>query len=187
MDIQNLIEIIKNNVELHKLENEGEYSRYLWQNEENSRKMGLNEYGCADAANILYTINEFPRDLKVRENHIKVLQSMQDNKTGLFREDTHHYIHTTAHCTAALELFDALPLYKFTALAKYKTPEGLTELLNELDWENRPWPQSHQGAGIYAAMKLNEEIDKEWEDTYFGWMWENADPELGFWKKGVMS
>lgn len=186
MNIQNLVETIKDTVESHRLETEGEYARYLWQNAENSRKMGLNEYGCADAINILYTINEFPRDLSVREKHVKALQSLQDPETGLFREDTHHFIHTTAHCIAALELFDAFPLYKLKALEKYKAPENLIGLLEGLDWENNPWSQSHQGAGIYASMKLNEETDEEWEKTYFDWMWENADPELGFWKKGII-
>lgn len=185
-NLNELISTIHKTVKNHRLDNEGEYARYLWQNEENDRKMGLNEYGCADAVNILYTINEFPRDIALRQAHINVLQSMQEPDTGLFKEATHHVIHTTAHCTAALELFDALPLYKFKALEKYKTPEGLTALLDGLDWENKPWPQSHQGAGIYAAMKLNEEVDEAWEKTYFDWMWENADPNLGFWKKEII-
>ena len=183
-DITELIKIIKKTVDSHQLENEGEYKRFLWQNEENNRKMGLNEYGCADAANILYTINEFPKDHKVREGFVKTLQSMQNPETGLFEENTHHFIHTTAHCTAALELFDALPLYKFRGFEKLKSPKALEEFLENLNWAEHPWPESHKGAGIYAAMKLNNETDKEWEDTYFKWLWDNADPEFGFWKKG---
>lgn len=186
MNIQNFIDAIRATVESHKLENEGEYARYLWQNEKNDRIMGVNPYGCADAINILYTINEFPRDLEVRKKHVDVLQSLQDSETGLFTEDTHHPIHTTAHCTAALELFDALPLYKFKALNKYKTIDGLYDLLEGLDWENKPWPESHQGAGIYAALKLNDETTPEWENAYFKWFWDNADPEFGFWKKGII-
>ncbi len=185
-DITELIKIIKKTVDSHQLENEGEYKRFLWQNEENNRKMGLNEYGCADAANILYTINEFPKDHKVREGFVKTLQSMQNPETGLFEENTHHFIHTTAHCTAALELFDALPLYKFRGFEKLKSPKTLEEFLENLNWAEHPWPESHKGAGIYAAMKLNNETDKEWEDTYFKWLWDNADPEFGFWKKGVI-
>lgn len=185
-DITELIKIIKKTVDSHQLENEGEYKRFLWQNEENNRKMGLNEYGCADAANILYTINEFPKDHKVREGFVKTLQSMQNPETGLFEENTHHFIHTTAHCTAALELFDALPLYKFRGFEKLKSPKALEEFLENLNWAEHPWPESHKGAGIYAAMKLNNETDKEWEDTYFKWLWDNADPEFGFWKKGVI-
>ncbi len=41
--IYELIDAIKATVESHKLENEGEYARCLWQNPENTRKMGLNE------------------------------------------------------------------------------------------------------------------------------------------------
>ena len=116
--------------------------------------------GCADAINILYTINEFPRDPEIRRKHVEALQSLQDPETGLFTEDTHHPIYTTAHCTAALELFDALPLYKFKAFEEYKTIDGLYGLLEGLDWENH-WSLSHQGAGIYASLKLNEETTPE--------------------------
>ena len=49
-DITELIKIIKKTVDSHQLENEGEYKRFLWQNEENNRKMGLNEYGCKDSS-----------------------------------------------------------------------------------------------------------------------------------------
>lgn len=186
MNIQKLIDEIKNTVKNHRLENEGEYCRYLWQNEAGDRKMGLNEYGCADAVNILYTVGDMPNTEKSRTAHIKTLQNMQDSETGLFKEDTHHFIHTTAHCTAALELFDAKPLYKFKALEKYKNPNELVKFLDGLDWENAPWPQAHQGAGIYAAFKLNGEANKAWEDAYFKWLWDNEDPEFGFWKKGVI-
>lgn len=186
MNIQVLIDEIKATVLNHKLANEGEYCRYLWQNDEKNRELGVNEYGCADAINILYTINDFAFGEESRKAHIKTLQSLQDPKTGLFREKTHHFIHTTAHCTAALELLDARPLYKFEALKEYATPEGLVGLLESLDWANDPWSQSHRGAGIYAALKLNGEADKEWEETYFNWLWENADPDYGFWKKGYV-
>lgn len=185
-NIDELIVHIKETVDAHRLEQEGAYCRWLWQDERNSRRLGINEYGCADAINLLYTINEFPRDFKVRENHIRVLQELQDPQTGLFTEETHHFIHTTAHCTAALELLDARPLYPFEALSEYKTSEGLVRLLEGLNWSDATWNESHKGAGIYAALKLNEETDSNWEKTYFDWLWDNADPELGFWKKGTI-
>ena len=61
MNIDGLIAKIQGIVDRHKLA-EGTYSRYLWQNAEGTRKMGVNEYGCADAANILYTIGNFERE-----------------------------------------------------------------------------------------------------------------------------
>lgn len=185
MDIKNIICKIRKTVDTHRLENEGEYARWLWQDEEKSRKLGLNEYGCADAANILYTIGDFIREPEKRAEWIKVLRGLQDPKTGLYTEETHHFIHTTAHCIAALELFDALPEYPLYDLLKYKEKEKLYELLDGLDWDNNPWPQSHQGAGIYAAMTISETVDEQWKKWYFDWFWENADSETGFWKKGA--
>ena len=93
----------------------GKYARWLWQDEKGTRELGSNEYGCADAANILYTIGQFPTG-QAREDMLAALLALQDPATGLFEERTHHTIHTTAHCTAAIELFDARPLYPLTAL-----------------------------------------------------------------------
>lgn len=185
-NIQGLVDIIYETVKNHKLEKDGEYTRWLWQDENNSRVLGKSEYGCADAANILYTINEFPKDRKERDGFVQAIGSMQNPKNGLFEESTHTPIHTTAHCTAALELFDALPKYHFTALDKYTSVEGLYGLLNNLDWENNPWSESHKGAGIYAALKLAGNVSQEWEDAYFKWLWENADSQTGMWKSGAI-
>ena len=106
MNIDGLIAKIHRIVERHKIE-EGVYSRWLWQNESSTRQLGKNEYGCADAANILYTIGAFERDPEKRACWVKAMQDMQNPETGMFTEATHHTIHTTAHVIAALELFDA--------------------------------------------------------------------------------
>ncbi len=164
---------------------EGKYTRWLWQNEKRPRKLGNNEYGCADAANVLYTIGQFPTDKK-REDMLNALLNFQDPDTGLFHEPTHHEIHTTAHCTAAIELFDAKPRYPLTALKKYQTVEGLYGLFDSLDWKGNPWPQSHQGAGIYAASVLAGEVDLEWQNAYFKWLWDNTDPKYGMSRAGTI-
>ena len=185
-NIDSLIQKIYDTVESHRIE-EGKYARWLWQNEKGNRELGVNEYGCADAANILYTIGRFPAESEKKDAWIAALQDLQDPTTGLFTECTHHPIHTTAHCTAAIELFDAKPRYPLTDLMQYTTKEGLYGLLEGLDWLNKPWPQSHQGAGIYASMVLTETVDNQWVDDYFAWMWNNADPETGMWKKNSIA
>lgn len=178
MNIDSLIEKILGIVDSHRLA-EGTYSRYLWQNKEGSRKMGVNEYGCADAANILYTLGHFERDPHRRAEWVRVLQGMQSPETGLFHEETHHTIHTTAHCLAALELFDALPLYPLTALKPYLDTERMHDLLWNLDWENSPWNNSHQGAGLYAAMVNSRTATLDWQRDYFGYLRAHADPNTG--------
>ncbi len=186
IQIDNIIDAVRTTIESHKLDGEGRYARWLWQNDENDRKLGLNEYGCADAANILYSIGDFPSSPDSRAAWIETLQNFQNPKSGIFEEATHHFIHTTAHCIAALELFDAKPKYPLTGLKKYADKAGLYDLLENLQWKIDPWSQSHQGAGIYASLVLSDSVDSEWVDAYFDWLWENADPETGMWRKGTI-
>ena len=170
-------------VERHHL-NAGEYSRYLWQDERQTRKMGVNEYGCADAANILYSIGYFPQEAEERDAFVRTLRGMQNPETGLYYEGTHHTIHTTAHCLAALELFDAQPLHPPTALLPYLDQEKLDAFLAGLQWEKSPWNNSHQGAGLYAALVITRSCTLAWQKAYFRWLRDHADPETGLGLKG---
>ena len=184
IDIRSIIDAALEAVKSHELKDRpGAYCRWLWQNEKCTRELGINEYGCADAINILYTLNEFYCDADTRRARIDALLSLQDSKTGMFRESTHHTIHTTAHCTAALELFDVRPLYPIHGLAKYFDKKELFALLDGLNW-NDPWPESHKGAGVYAALVNAGEMTEEFQNNYFEWLWENTDPKTGFWCKG---
>lgn len=185
MQLDSLLNAVRATVKRHELE-PGVYARYLWQNPEGKRKMGANEYGCADAANILYILGDMPRDLQIRKSHVEQLQSFQDPQTGLFWEGTHHALHCTAHCIAALELFDAGPKYPLTDLEKHKAEGMLEDLLENLDWQNSAWSEAHQGAGIFAAMILTGNASAQWQDRYFGWLDANTDPEYGMSKAGTL-
>lgn len=175
MQMKSLVEKIHATVQSHELET-GVYCRWLWQNEKGDRQLGINEYGCADAANILYSIGSFPRDPRDREKWVSALQGRQDPETGLFHEATHHPIHTTAHCLAALELFDAGPRYPLTALMPYLDTNALFAFLEGLDWDHTPWPSSHQGAGLYASFVITRMASRAWQKDYFTWLKEHCDP-----------
>ena len=176
-NIDALIERMAECIDRHQL-SVGCYSRYTFGE---GNDFGRNEYGCADAANILYTIGRFPSDADARAEWIRNLQEMQHKDTGLFEEKTHHPIHTTAHCSAALELFDAKPLYQVEALREFATKDGLHRLLEkEVQWNNDPWPQSHKGAGILSCFVNTEMVDLQWKNWYFDWMWEHSDERTGF-------
>ncbi len=133
--------------------------------------------------NILYTIGEFGCDSKTRKARINALLSMQDPETSMLTEATHHTIHTTAHRLASIELFDTKPLYPVRGLHKYMSRDALRAFLDGLDW-NDPWPQSHRGAGLYAALVNSGELTEELQNNYFEWLWENSDPVTSFWKPG---
>lgn len=180
-DITHIIRHIHERVEAHRVA-PGAYARWLVNNANGTREMGVNPYGCADAANILYTIGAFPREADERAAWVRTLQGMQ-GEDGLFHERTHHPIHTTAHCAAALELFDAAPARPCEALRPYQTPEGFRALMDGLDWSGRAWSESHKGAGIYVALNLTGAADRAWNDAYFRWFWDNTDPETGLWMR----
>ncbi|MDD3337207.1 MAG: hypothetical protein PHI98_17125 [Eubacteriales bacterium] len=182
MDITNLIQKVETRVRCHWLA-EGAYARWLWQNDGGNRKMGINEYGCADAANILYTIGRFVSRPECRAQWIETLQSQQNPETGLYFEGTHHTIHTTAHCLAALELFDAQPRYPLTGLIPYLDTNKMEAFLDGLDWGDNPWSQSHQGAGLYAALAITRTCDAAWQKSYFEWLHRHCNPQTGL---GVM-
>lgn len=186
LDLRELVNEIEKTVVRHELETPGQYSRWLWQDEKNERELGVNEYGCADAANILYTIGKFACDDETRKARIRELKALQNKETGMFVEATHHTIHTTAHCCAALELFDEKPDVPLYGLHKYFDKKELYALLDGL-FDVNPWPASHQGAGVYAALETAGEMTHEFSENYFNWFWENADEETGFWKKGIVN
>ena len=165
---------------------DGAYCRFLWQNEKGNRKMGINEYGCADALNSLYMMCRFPRG-EEREKCLAALRGLQNPETGLFEEQSHHFIHTTAHCTAAIELFDAEPLYPPKAMEKYFTKEGIKELLDGLRWTEAPWRDSHEGAGTYVVGVLTNSVDVEWQNYYFSLLYDNTDSEWGMSRAGTIN
>ena len=183
-NIDKLLYYVEKTVKEHELE-KGKYARWMIQDAQGSRNLGSSEYGCADAANILYTIGKFPRDLNERSDFVKELQSFQ-KEDGRFEEPTHHTLHTTAHCVAALELFDSSPLLPLTYhMENFGTPEKAVAFLESLGWNWNPWDQSHQGAGFYAAMALCCNMPLEWHDAYFNWLSANVDQKTGIGREGA--
>ncbi len=145
----------------------------------------VNPYGCADAINLLATFDALPRnDDPVRQAAIAGLQALQGDD-GLFHESTHHPIHCTAHCVAALNLLGAEPLRPLSGLQEFMDPAAVAPFLDGLEWRDSPWNASHQGAGLYAALHLTHSVTPAWEDAYFQWLWDETDPETGFWRKGT--
>lgn len=187
LDLRDFVRALERLVASHSLGSPGAYRRWLRQDASGRRDLGRNPYGCADAANLLYTIGSFPRGEVERKAWIDAIGSFQDPSDGLFREATHHEIHTTAHCIAALELFDVQPAHRLSGLAALARPDAVEPFLESLDWEENPWLESHRGAGLYAALHLAGEIGDEWEDRYFAWLARECDPETGCWRRGAVA
>ena len=72
-NVDKIIAMAEESVKKHEIA-PGKYRRWLWQSEKGNRNLDSSEYGCADAANILYIIGKFPRDPEVRKACIDELQ-----------------------------------------------------------------------------------------------------------------
>jgi hypothetical protein len=185
-DIRDFLKEARKVVSAHAGTDPGDYHRVLNPGPEKSIKTGVTAYGCADAACILYTIDELQPETDEREAWIEAIRRFQNPSTGLFEDGSHHEIHTTAFALAALDLFSVRAKYPLKALHPLKNRTKLENFLENLRWHQEPWLDSHQGAGIYSALVLNREVSREWEDWYFSWLWENEDPRSGFWRKGAV-
>jgi hypothetical protein len=183
LDLRPILAAVHSVLERHALGRPGAYARWTLPHEKQERHFGLDPYGCADAANLLYTLGHFPR--QDREHWVATLQGLQERETGLFREATHHPIHTTAHCVAALELFDVAPRAPLHELGALRDADAMQSFLDGLDWSN-PWLESHRGAGLYAALTLAGEVDVDWREHYLGWLVAEVDAKTGLWRRGCV-
>lgn len=170
-------------LERHALGETGAFARWTL---DPARDRVANAYGVSDAANLLWTLDRFPAGAGERSAWIDALQRFQAPATGLFHEATHHAIHTTAHCVAALELFDARPAHPLAALAELRDADAMERFLGALDWVGAPWTESHRGAGLYAALHLAGESTPAWEARYFAWLARECDAATGLWRRGAV-
>lgn len=186
IDLRPWIDRVDEAVASRALASPGAFRRWREADAEGHRDLAANPYGCADAANLLYTIGRLPTAARERAAFVRVLRAFQQPDGGLFDEATHHPIHTTAHCVGALELFDARPAHPLRALASLEEEGALEAFLDALSWYDDPWLASHQGAGVYAARVVAGEASTAWQERYFAWLWRESDPATGLWRRGVV-
>jgi len=178
LDIQPIVDVAARVVDRHALGAPGRYRRFA----DDAR---CDPYGVADAANLLYTMARLPGRGAHREGMVQALRDLQ-GLDGLWRESTHHPIHTTAHCVAALELFDARPARPLDALAPLREPAAMERFLDELAWVDDPWRASHQGAGLYSALVLAGEVDVAWQERWLAWIEREWDADSGLLREGAV-
>lgn len=181
-----ILEKAKLAIAAHKLPLPGQYARYRVLP---GREVLLNAYGCADAANLLYTINEMPTDSATQTAMIQTLQAFQNPQTGLFSEGEavkfpHVPFHTTAHCLGALELFDAQPLAPVRDFKRYEDPAAVAPFLNSLDWN--AGRSAHYAAGLFSTLFLTKKMTLEWQNAFFDCLDSNVDRKYGVSRAGAV-
>jgi hypothetical protein len=163
---------------------------------------------CADFAVIDYTTGPWPLPPSETELRAEVLQQYQSQKTGFYdptiRKATSGFptpkadsrgdetaedermgaVQGTAYFLGALEILGARPMQPLRALEPARTPAGIVELLESLDWANAD-AESARAAGVATCLATMVDVGPEWFERYIRWLDAEADPQTGFWRKGV--
>ncbi len=141
-------------------------------------------YASADLAWIRWICNDLEITGGQRREWIAFLRSRR-NPDGTYRHRTGHCpSHAFCHVTGALHMLGAPapPLPPF--LEKYMDPARVPAWLESIHWK-RPWGASHDIWGAGLPIACSPGTPREWRDAFFGWLDAQADPETGFWRKGV--
>jgi hypothetical protein len=186
IDFREFINDAEKDVNNHLLGN-GAFARWIKQNDDENRDLGINEYGCSDAINILYMLDKLPKSYDIRKKYIETIQSLQNPETGFFNENTHDPFHTTAYCITTLKLLDAYPIYPLTNMMKLKDKNVLTDFMENQPWSEDPCLTSHRIAGLYASLETTGNVDNEWQENYFRWLWNNTDGDTGLIRQGFIN
>lgn len=204
-DLRHLIHTVETSIDAHSLGLPGAYCRWTRPGPDRVGEKTLSPYGSADAADLLYILNHFPGDSADRQAWVGTLHSLQNPESGLFESEVRktgslgptvshgqtggltgmrHTLETTAHCLAALELFDTRTRVPLNWLADLRRPHELSAFLDRLDWRGNPIREARRGAGLYAAQVLAGQVNLEWEERYFTFLWEESDPQSGLLRQG---
>lgn len=185
LDVEPILQAARDAVHGCRLHVDGAYRRYVLP-PRGTHSDAADPNGCADAACILYTLGEFPRYTGERQKFVHTLQSMQCPHSGLYMDGLHHPLHTTAHCIAALELFDSSALYPVQDLEPLTNSERMQRFLEALPWKEDPETAGHQAAAIYAILLLTEDTTAEWGDAFFHWVEDATEERTGFLRRGCV-
>ncbi|MFX1449424.1 MAG: hypothetical protein ACFFCM_01195 [Promethearchaeota archaeon] len=171
---------------------------FFYKTLEKKKSKPISLYGTTDMVFTLYITNELDNfyngfsDEK-RDSWIKIIQSFQNSKTGWFKQGLWNYYsfhfkeHSTAYAASALKLLRGKPKYSLKLLKKLNTKKRVEKWLKKMQWGLLFWPGSHRGGGVPAYISITEEIPhKNFFDWYFDWLDKEADPEVGFWRRGLI-
>lgn len=116
----------------------------------------------------------------------EVINGFQDGR-GWYRKShtIHHREHTTAYAIAALSLLGAKPRHRLAWADPIQRDERSMERWIRGPWWSLAWPGSHVVGGVAAALAMTGEGDSRFFEWYFRWLDGEADPDSGYWSRGL--
>ncbi len=147
-------------------------------------------YGTTDMLISTFILDDLLLHDEQRDEWAEVINRFQDPKSGWYKKSyTMHYKeHTSAYAVAALELIDRKPKYPFVWKEGILKSKKSMEKWISGDWRmlwSIIWPGSHVISGVPAMLAMTKQADEEFFNWYFEWLDEQADPNSGFYLRGI--
>ncbi|TKI04121.1 hypothetical protein [Martelella alba] len=154
----------------------------------NKRIYGFGEksvYAYADAINLQYMF-PFANILPDINASLDYLAHLQDTNSQLYYEGSHHILHTTASAVACLARWHQRPTYDCSYIIR---EFDITKSLNSIRWDIEPWRDSNIPSALRLLVNVYfEQHEKEFfANKFYNWLYENACPKTGLWRKGHIS
>jgi hypothetical protein len=145
-------------------------------------------YGTADILLCRAVMNRLELTEKQKDEWAGTINSFQNSSTGWYRKVytyNHFREHTTAYAVAALHLIDRKPAHEFIWRERLlSSKHEMERWIDKIPW-SLSWPASHIVSGLPAILAMLETGTPEFFNLYFAWLDREANPETGYWSRGL--
>jgi hypothetical protein len=140
----------------------------------------------AAALNVLYMLDQLPRDHTRREEWVNTLQDFQDEENGLFDQGPHGLC-ITAACNSALHSLGHAPRTPVVEVENKQHIQQMISFLQELEWCNKPEAAAKKMAAVYSILVLNRKVGTGWREAFSTWVHNETDPHTGLLRQGCIA
>lgn len=144
---------------------------------ERAAKKHINESAASveEAVKILYMIDKLPKSSSARSKYVKLLQSLQGEKSGLCRNG----VSETASVLSALSLLDSKFEFQPASILKHKGSEQLESLSNSLPWHDAPTDAAKELCSVFAILYHSDLLTYDEIDSFIQMLYNDTDGDTG--------
>lgn len=128
-----------------------------------------------DAIKILFMLNKLPKSYSARTKYVKLLQSMQGERSGLCRQG----VPETAQVLSALSLLDAQLEFPPTSVLKYNDARKLDEFSDSLDWHSDPNTAAGELFSAFTLLYCSDLLTYDDVDGFIQMLYGYTDGDTG--------
>lgn len=151
--------------------------------EQKAKKNLSDPASMPDSIKILFMLNKLPKTSSVRAKYIKLMQSMQGEKSGLCRRGAPE----AAQILSVLNLLEAKFEFPPSAVLEYKDTHKLDEFSNSLPWRQLPDKAAKELCSVFSLLYISDLLTFEEYDYFITEkLFNYADSDTGLIRSGFI-